>query len=328
MNASMRDCLVGLALAVLLLAPRPGMAQQAAWPSKPVRIIVPFPAGTSPDIVARFLAQKLAERQSGAPQSIVVDNRAGAGGVLGAEAAARAAPDGHTLFFMANSIVTMNQFVYKKLPYDPVKDFQSITLIAAVPYVLLANKDFQAKTLKDLIGMAQAQPGRINYASFGVGGAGHVIIELMSNLAGIQLTHIPYKTGALLDVIGGQVPLILQPTTTAIEQIKKGTVIGLGITSVKRLPALPAVPSIAEVVPGFAADGWQGMMMPAGSPAGLAERIARDIAGVLALPETAERFATLGIEAWPSSPKEMESVIAADIIKWGNVIRGAKIEPQ
>jgi hypothetical protein len=293
-----------------------------------VRIIVPFPAGTSPDIVARFLAQKLSERQSGAPQSIVVDNRAGAGGVLGAEAAARAAPDGHTLFFMANSIVTMNQFVYKKLPYDPVKDFQAVTLVAAVPYVLLANKDFQAKTLKDLIGMAQAQPGRINYASFGVGGAGHVIIELMSNLAGIQLTHIPYKTGALLDVIGGQVPLILQPTTTAIEQIKKGTVIGLGITSTKRLPALPAVPSIAEVVPGFAADGWQGMMMPAGSPAGLAERIARDIASVLALPETAERFATLGIEAWPSSPKEMESVIAADIIKWGNVIRGAKIEPQ
>lgn len=328
MNASIRDCLGRLALAMLFLAPWPGMAQQVAWPSKPVRIIVPFPAGTSPDIVARFLAQKLGERQSGAPQSIVVDNRAGAGGVLGAEAAARAAPDGHTLFFMANSIVTMNQFVYKKLPYDPVRDFQSITLVAAVPYVLLANKDFRAKTLKDLIGMAQAQPGRINYASFGVGGAGHVIIELMSNLAGIQLTHIPYKSGALLDVIGGQVPLILQPTTTAIEQIKKGTVIGLGITSTKRLPALPGVPSIAEVVPGFAADGWQGMMMPAGSPAGLAERIARDVASVLALPETAERFATLGIEAWPSSPKEMESVIAADIIKWGNVIRGAKIEPQ
>jgi tripartite-type tricarboxylate transporter receptor subunit TctC len=328
MNASIRDCLTRLALAMLFLAPWPGMAQQVTWPSKPVRIIVPFPAGTSPDIVARFLAQKLGERQSGAPQSIVIDNRAGAGGALGAEAAARAAPDGHTLFFMANSIVTMNQFVYKKLPYDPVKDFQGITLVAAVPYVLLANKDFQAKTLKDLIVMAQAQPGRINYASFGVGGAGHVIIELMSNLAGIQLTHIPYKTGALLDVIGGQVPLILQPTTTAIEQIKKGTVIGLGITSTKRLPALPGVPSIAEVVPGFAADGWQGMMMPAGSPAGLAERIARDVASVLALPETAERFATLGIEAWPSSPKEMESVIAADIIKWGNVIRGAKIEPQ
>ncbi len=328
MNASIRDGLIRFALALFLCASWPVLAQQAAWPTKPVRIIVPFPAGTSPDIVVRFLALKLAERQSGAPQPIVVDNRAGAGGVLGAEAAARAAPDGHTLFFMANSIVTMNQFVYKKLPYDPVKDFQPVSLVAAVPYVLLANKDFQAKTLKDLIGMAQAQPGRINYASFGVGGAGHVIIELMSSLAGIQLTHIPYKTGALLDVIGGQVPLILQPTTTAIEQIKKGTVIGLGITSTKRLAALPNVPSIAEVVPGFAADGWQGMMMPAGSPVALAERIARDLAAVLALPETAERFVTLGIEAWPSSPREMESVIAADIIKWGNVIRGAKIEPQ
>lgn len=328
MQRCIRECLVRFALALSLLAPGIAMAQQVAWPTKPVRIIVPFPAGTSPDIVARFLALKLAERQAGAPQPIVVDNRAGAGGVLGAEAAARAAPDGHTLFFMANSIVTMNQFVYKKLPYDPVKDFQPVTLVAAVPYVLLANKDFPAKTLKDLIGMAQAQPGRINYASFGVGGAGHVIIELMASLAGIQLTHIPYKTGALVDVIGGQVPLILQPTTTAIEQIKKGTVVGLGITSTKRLSSLPGVPSIAEVVPGFAADGWQGMMLPAGSPVALAERMARDIANILALPETGERFAALGIEAWPSSPREMESVIAADIIKWGKVIRGARIEPQ
>ena len=328
MTASIRDCLARFALATLLLIPCAASAQQAAWPTRPVRIIVPFPAGTSPDIVVRFMAQKLTERQGGTPQPIVVENRAGAGGVLGAEAAAKSAPDGHNLFFMANSIVTMNQFVYKKLPYDPVKDFQPVTLVAAVPYVLLANKDFQARTLKDLIGMAQAQPGKINYASFGVGGAGHVIIELMSSLAGIQLTHIPYKTGALVDVIGGQVPLILQPTTTAIEQIKKGTVIGLGTTSTRRLSALPAVPSIAEVVPGFAADGWQGLMMPAGSPAALVDRVARDVAAVLALPETAERFATLGIEAWPSTPKEMESVIAADIIKWGNVIRGAKIEPQ
>ncbi len=181
----------------------------------------------------------------------------------------------------------MNQFIYKKLPYDPVRDFQTVNLIAAVPYVLLANKDFQAKTLKDLIAMAQAQPGKVNYASFGVGGAGHVIIELLASQAGIQLTHIPYKSGAL-----------------------------------------PNVPSIAEVVPGFAADGWQGMLMPAGTPVALAERFGREIAALLAPPETGERFATLGIEAWPSTPRLMESVIAADIVKWGNVIRGAKIELQ
>jgi len=298
---------------------------QGAYPNKPVRIIVPFPAGTSPDIVARYLGVKLGERLG---QSMPVDNRAGAGGVLGAEAVAKAPPDGYTLFFMANSIVTMNQFTYKKLPYDPVKDFAAVSIIANVPYVLLANKDFSAKSLKDLIAMAKAQPGKVNYASYGVGGAGHVIMELLSSMAGVQLTHIPYKTNALVDVIGGQVPLILQPTTTAIEQSRKGAVIPLGSTGEKRLALLPNVPTIAEVVPGFAADGWQGMMAPAGTPPAIITRLNAEIAAVLALPETAERFAGLGIEAWPSSPKQMETVIAADIVKWGRVIREARIEPQ
>jgi tripartite-type tricarboxylate transporter receptor subunit TctC len=313
-------CVALLALATPLTA-----AAQGAYPNKPIRIVVPFPAGTSPDIVARFLAIKLGERLG---QPLPVDNRAGAGGVLGAEAVAKAAPDGYTLFFMANSIVTMNQFIYKKLPYDPARDFASVSIIANVPYVLLANKDFSAKTLKDLIAMAKAQPGKVNYASYGVGGAGHVIMELLTSMAGVQLTHIPYKTNALVDVIGGQVPLILQPTTTAIEQSKKGTVIPLGSTGEKRLALLPNVPTIAEVVPGFAADGWQGMMAPAGTPPAIINRLNQEIIAVLALPETAERFAGLGIEAWPSTPKQMDTVIAADVLKWGTVIRNAKIEPQ
>ena len=153
-------------------------------------------------------------------------------------------------------------------------------------------------------------------------------MELMASLANIKLTHVPYKTSALVDVIGGQVPLIVQPTTTAIEQIKKGLLIGLGVTSEKRLALLPNVPSISEVVPGFLADGWQGLVAPAQTPAPIIERINREVAAVLALPETAERFASLGIEAWASSAKNMESVIAADIIKWGKVIRSANIEPQ
>ena len=315
------------ALGLVLAAsawPTPAVAQ-APYPNKPVRMVVPFPAGTSPDIVARYLSQKLGERMG---QTFIVDNRAGAAGLLAAEHVAKSPADGYTLFFTVNSVLTMNQFIYRKLPYDSVRDFTPVTLVAAVPYVLLANKDFSAKTLVALIDNAKAAPGKIDYASQGIGGAGHVIMELMASLANIKLTHVPYKTSALVDVIGGQVPLIVQPTTTAIEQIKKGSLIGLGVTSEKRLALLPNVPSISEVVPGFLADGWQGLVAPAQTPAPIIERINREVAAVLALPETAERFASLGIEAWASSAKNMESVIAADIIKWGKVIRSANIEAQ
>lgn len=315
------------ALGLVLAAsawPTPAVAQ-APYPNKPVRMVVPFPAGTSPDIVARYLSQKLGERMG---QTFIVDNRAGAAGLLAAEHVAKSPADGYTLFFTVNSVLTMNQFIYKRLPYDSARDFTPVTLVAAVPYVLLANKDFSAKTLVALIDNAKAAPGKIDYASQGIGGAGHVIMELMASLANIKLTHVPYKTSALVDVIGGQVPLIVQPTTTAIEQIKKGSLIGLGVTSEKRLALLPNVPSISEVVPGFLADGWQGLVAPAQTPAPIIERINREVAAVLAMPETAERFASLGIEAWASSAKNMESVIAADIIKWGKVIRSANIEAQ
>jgi len=201
-----------------------------------------------------------------------------------------------------------------------------VSMVAAVPYILLANKNFKARTLAELITAAKAQPSAINYASMGVGGAGHVIIELMCSLAGIQLTHVPYKTGGLVDVIGGQVPLILQPTTTALEHIKAGAVIALGTTSNRRLPALPNVPSIAEVVPGFEADGWQGVVVPAGTPPQILDRLNREITAVLALPETASRFETLGIQVWSSTASEMGSIIAKDIAKWGRVIRNAGIE--
>jgi tripartite-type tricarboxylate transporter receptor subunit TctC len=319
--------LCGAVLAtVTALAPLAAQAQaQAAWPNKSIRMVVPFAAGTSPDIVARLVGQHLTDRLG---QPVVVDNRAGAGGMLGAEAVAKSPPDGNTLFFMVNSVVTMNQFVYKKLPYDPHKDFQAVTLVAAVPYVLIANKNFQAKNLQDLIALAKAKPRTVDYASMGTGGAGHVIVELMSQLAGIELMHVPYKQGALADVIGGQVPLILQPTTTAIEQIKSGTVFGLGTTGSKRLPALPDVPAISEVVSGFEADGWQGLMAPAGTPAAVVERLNKEVADILKRPDVIERFNGLGIQPWASSPQEMQALIAKDTAKWGEVIRKARIEAQ
>jgi tripartite-type tricarboxylate transporter receptor subunit TctC len=307
-----------------VLAPLAAQAQ-AAYPSRAVKVIVPFPAGTSPDVVARLLSQKLQDQLG---QPFVVDNRAGAGGSIGAEAVAHAAPDGYTLFFTVNSIVAMNQFIYKKLPYDPVKDFAPVGMVAAVPYVLLAHKDLGARNLQDLVAMARAKPGAINYASYGVGGAGHIIMELMSSDAGIQLTHIPFKTDAMAAVLGGQVPLIFQPTTTAVAQVKSGAVIGLGTTSPKRLAVLPEVPSIAEVLPGFRADGWQGMMAPAGVPAPIVDKLNKAIAGILAMPETNERFAALGIVAWTSTPQQMQDTVTADIAKWGKVIRDARIEAQ
>lgn len=323
MKSIFRILAAAVTMAAALAAPLSASAQ--AWPSRPVKVIVPFPAGTSPDIVARHLAQKLNERLG---QPFVVENRAGAGGAIGAELAAKSPPDGYTTFFMVNSIVTMNQFIYKKLAYDPMKDFAPVSMVAGVPYVLLAHKDFQSRTLKDLIAAAKAKPGSIDYASAGIGGAGHIIVELMSSLAGIQLTHIPFKADGLAAVIGGQVPLMLQPTTTAVAQVKKGTLIALGTTGTKRLALLPDVPTIAEVVPGFAADGWQGMLVPAGTPQPIVDRLNREIAAILALPETAERFATLGIEPWTSTPQQMQGIIEADAQKWGKVIRDARIEAQ
>ncbi len=314
-----------LAALLALAGSLPAAAQQpSAYPNKPVRVIVPFPAGTSPDIVGRFLVQKLAERMG---QPFIVDNRAGAGGALGAEAVAKAPPDGYTIFLMANSIVAMNQFIYKKLSYDPEKDFDPVTLLADVPYVLLANKDFSARTLPALIAAAKAEPGKINYASAGVGGAGHVIMELLSSLADIRLTHVPYKSGGLVDVIAGVVPLMLQPTTTAIEQIKAGTVIGLGITSEKPLAQLPNVPPIHEAVPAFkSADGWQGIMVPRGTPPAVINRLNRELTAILALPETTERFTQLGIVAHATTPEKMNEIIAAEVVRWRKVIADAKIE--
>ena len=301
----------------------PDAHAQSSYPAKPVKVVVPFPAGSSPDLVARFVSQKLTELMG---QPFLIDNRAGAAGLLAAEAVAKSPADGYTLIFMVNSIVAMNPFIYKKLPYDPVNDFAAVSMISAVPYVLIANKDFGSKTLSMLIDSAKAQPSKINYASMGIGGAGHVIMELMTSLADIKLTHVPYKSGALIDVIGGQVPLIFQPTTTALEQIKKGNVIGLGVTSENRLSLLPGVPSIREVVPGFMADGWQGMMAPAQTPVHIIDRLNKEINTVLSSPATVEHFRSLGIDVWATTPKKMEEVIASDIIKWGNVIKKAKIE--
>jgi tripartite-type tricarboxylate transporter receptor subunit TctC len=314
-------------LALALTAPAWSLAQSAGsdYPQRAVKVIVPFAAGTSPDIVARYMAQKLHERTG---QPFVVDNKAGAGGAIGAEAAARSSADGYTVFFMVNSIVTMNQFIYKKLAYDPAKDFAPVALVAAVPYVLLAHKQLGTNSLAGLIAKAKAAPGKIDYASAGIGGAGHVIMELMGAEAGIQLTHIPFKADGLMAVVGGQVPLMFQPTTTALAQIKKGALIGLGTTSPQRLAALPDVPSIQEVLPHFAADGWQGVMAPAGTPRPVIERLNRELQAILALPETTERFASLGINAWHSSPEKMQETIAADTAKWGKVIREARIEAQ
>lgn len=319
--------LLALAASITAMAPFPAVAQTAdnagAYPTRPVKMVVPFPAGSSPDIVARYLSQKLHERTG---QPFVVDNRAGAGGAIGAEAVARSAPDGYTTFFMVNSIVTMNQFIYKKLGYDPAKDFAPVSLVAAVPYVLLAHKNLGAANLQELIAKAKAKPGSIDYASAGIGGAGHVIMELMSSEADIRLMHIPFKADGLAAVIGGQVPLMFQPTTTAVAQVRKGSLIALGTTGTKRLAALPDTPAISEVLPRFAADGWQGLMVPAGTPAAVVERLNKDMAAILALPETAERFSTLGIEAWHSSPQKMQDTIAADSVKWGKVIQAARIE--
>lgn len=300
-----------------------GTSHAQAYPSKPVEMIVPFAAGSSPDVVARHLSRALSDRMG---QQFIVQNRAGAGGAIAADSVVRAPADGHTLFFMVNSVVTMNQFIFKKLNYDAARDFTPVTTVAEVPYVLIAHKDFPHKNLKDVLAFAKSNPNKIDYASAGVGGAGHIIMELMTSMSGVKLNHIPYgKSNPMMDVLAGQVPLIFQPTTTALSQIERGTVFGLGVTG-QRLPSLPDVPAISEFVPGYNADGWQGVIVRSGTPDEIVQRLNKEIRDIISTPEMKETFSKLGITPSGSSSAELKERIAAETVKWGKVIRDAGIE--
>ena len=297
------------------------------YPSRPIRFIVPYAAGGNGDIVGRIIAQRLTPVLG---QQVVVDNRAGAGGNIGAELAARAAPDGHTLVLGTNTHV-INMTLYARPGYDVQKDFAPVSLATTSPMVLIINPGVAAKSVKELVALARAQPGKFNYGTGGSGTSAHVITELFRSMAGINIVQIAYKgvAQATTDLIAGQIHLMFNSSATALPHMQAGRVRGLAISSIARSPLVPGVPTIAESgVPGFDAGIWQGVLAPARTPRDIVARLHRDLSGLLAAHETRDAFATAGVEALNSTPEQFAAYIAVEMAKWAKVVKssGAKQE--
>ena len=317
-----RRQLLSAAACAALAAWTGGASAQDPWPSKPIRFVVPFAAGVSPDVVARIISDPLS-RALGQP--VVVDNRAGAAGIIGADIAAKSPPDGYTIFMAVNSIMGVNPNVYTKLPYDTFHDFTPITQVAIVPYVLITGPRQPYNSLTDLIDKAKAHPKSIEYGSLGVGSGPHVVMEMMNNMARIQMLHVPYKGSPLQDVLAGQIPLAFETATTAVPLIKTGKAKALAITSPRRSPALPDVPTVAELLPGYDGDGWQGIYAPAKTPKPIVDRLNLEIAKILKSPETQKKLDELGLIAVGSTVDDFARVSRSEYDKWGKIAKANHI---
>lgn len=310
-----------LALA-LMLGAQSAVAQ--SYPSRPIRLIAPSSPGSGVDIVARIVGQKLSENLK---QQVVIDNRAGAGANLGAEIAAKAAPDGYTLF-MGTPAHAINTSLYRRLNYDIVKDFAPISLVTSGQYVLVVHPSLPARNVKELIALARARPGQLNYASAGNGNATHLAAELFKSLTKLNAVHVPYKgTGpALTDLIGGQVQFMFANLTAGLPHIKSGKLHALAVTGAARSPAAPDIPTMIESgVPGYTVTSWYGVLAPAGTSQEIINRLNSEIARVMRSPDMKGRLAGEGAEPTSSTPAEFAAFIKAEIEKWGKVIRGAGI---
>jgi tripartite-type tricarboxylate transporter receptor subunit TctC len=303
---------------VVSLALAPALALAQAWPSKPVRMIVPFAAGGATDVVARLLAQKLTEMWG---QSVIVENKVGAGGNIGGDAVAKAAPDGYTLLMASGAIVT-NPHMYKNMPFDTAKDLVAITNVASGPQVIAVTPDFPARDLKELIAYAKANPRRVNYGSAGIGAQTHLVLENFSSAAGIELTHVPYKgeSAALTDLMGGQIQLVAANLGAAINLAKEGKIRALAVTSPERSAQLPDVPSASEFVPGFKSTGWFGLLAPTGTPREVIDKVQRDSARALASEDFRARLTQLGMAPVANTPVEFAAAMREESARWGKVI--------
>jgi tripartite-type tricarboxylate transporter receptor subunit TctC len=300
---------------------------QNQWPNRPVRIVVPSPPAGGTDIVARVMADHFSKAFK---QQFFVENRPGAGNMIGIESVARAAPDGYT-FLMTASTLALNSVLYKKVSYDPIKDFTPITLAAKAPNVLIANPNVPAKTLVELIALAKQQPGKLTYGTPGIGTSPHMCMELFKSMAGVDLQHIPYRgtVPALTDVMSGQINAMFSTALAAKPQIAAGKVRAFGVSTATRSGSMPDIPSIAEAgVPGYEAVQWYGFLAPAGTPAAIISQIHAESMKALNSAEMKEKLAHDGAEPSPTSPEEFAAHIRNELDKWRKVAKAAGIEPQ
>jgi len=321
MNA--RGALVALATAGVIAAALPAASHAQEYPTRPVRFVVPFAPGGGGDIVVRAVAQKLTERLG---QSVVVDNRSGAGGNVGTEIAARSPADGYTLLMANVAPMAINVSLHRKLPYDPIKDFTPITLLARFPNVLVVHPSVPAGSIKELVALARSKPGQLTYASAGSGSTTHLSAELFKSLAGIDLVHVPYKGGgpALIDLVAGQVTLYFGSMPASLPHIRSGRLRALGVTSPQRSAAAPDIPSVAESgFPGFDAVTWIGAVAPAGVASSIVKRLNAEIVQIMSLPDVRERLSALGAEPVTNSPDQFAAYIGSEIKKWAGVVKAS-----
>lgn len=303
-----------------------GLAFAQGYPSRPLKLVTPFPPGGSADVIARLTAQKLAENMR---QPVVIDNRAGAGGLVGTEYAAKQPPDGYTLVLITGAY-PVQAAMLKSMPFDPLSDIAMVSLLTSYPFVISVRQDSPFRSLADLIGHARANPGKLNYPSSGIGTVHHLSGELLNAMAGIDMTHVPFRGGAspLTEVLGGRVDLLLEAMTLSIGQIHSGKLRALAVTSRSRWKALPDVPTVAETVPGYEVNSFIGLGATGGTPRELVERLNAEVRKALASAEVRQRFVELGGEPGASSPEQMKNFIEREIAKWREVIALRKIEKQ
>ena len=319
MKFNATDLLIATALVLLSGA----VGAQADWPNKPVRLIVGFPPGAATDITSRMFAQKFSEAW-GIP--VVVENVPGAGGTVGSQRVAKATADGYTLSYAGNGAITIAPSLYTRLGYDPTRDFVPITMVLTMCSILAVNNDVPAKSVQELIALARAQPGKLSYASPGVATPQHIAGELLKMLAGVDITHVPYKGAMFTDVIGGRVTMALQNAGAILTVVRDGKLRGLAVTSLKRSPNMPEFPMIAESgFPGFEAVSWFALFAPAGTPTAAMARVRQEALKVIANPDLKAKFAQMGLDTVGNSPDELSTIIKADITKWAKVIKEANI---
>ncbi|GAA0836149.1 Bug family tripartite tricarboxylate transporter substrate binding protein [Cupriavidus pauculus] len=315
--------LAGVTLALAAMGP----AQADSYPSKPIQMIVPQAPGGTNDIVARLVAADLSQRLG---QQVVVENRPGAGGNIGTQTAARATPDGYTLLMTISSTQAINPSLYRSIPFDPIKDFEPISVVATVPNVLVVNPAFPAKSMAELIAMAKAKPDYYRFASAGNGTLNHLLGEMLNSMAGIKLEHVPYKgvAPALNDVLGNQVPMAFASLPSVLSHIKAGKVRALGVSSAKRSPFAPDIPTIGETVPGYSGDLWVGLFAVRGTPKDVTQKLSTTLQAALADKPLRDKLAAQGAEVLSSTPQQFAAMLRADIDKWGKIVKqsGAQVD--
>jgi tripartite-type tricarboxylate transporter receptor subunit TctC len=296
------------------------------YPSRPIRLILPFPAGGPTDIVARLFGQKLGEALG---QTVVIDNRGGASGAIAYELAARAAPDGHTLLLGTGSTLTINPNLFPKLPYYPLRDFRPVSRLAATPYILAVHPSVPARSVTELVALAKAKPGQLNFASGGVGSFPHISAELFRISAGLDMVHVPYRgTGpAIIDLVAGQVQLMFMNLLPAMPQVRVGKLRGLAVTSAQRSPAAPELPTIAESgIPGYETTGWNGIIVPVGTSNAIVRRLHAELAKIARQQDVRDRLTREGTDVIGSTPEEFAAHIKQETEKWAKIIKAAGIK--